>query len=245
MRLQKIKRTLFLWFTPAFLFFTGSVFAQDSLALKQLINASDKNYGPSDLLNLGEIYRPERSNAGGNPFFLNEDRLTLIDVKGYVFKNVRARYNLESDQLILLAGLDSGATVRITAKENWVTSFSFNNYHFVNMAQFLPALHLSGYFELVYSGKMSLFIKRKKTFINTYNDVTPYGFYSEIKTSFYISDKVNFIAVKNKKAFLKLYPNNKKEIKKYLKDNKIKFTKSSNEQLTKLMRFCDELSETN
>lgn len=227
-----------------FLFLSICLNAQENLSYGKLISETNAFYGSNDLLHSGEIYQPEHSRAKGHPYFLaNTYAPVTITMRGNTFENVTAKYNLETDQIIILTPADTNSITLIAIKQNWVDSFKINNRLFVNISNYDSTKNLKGYYELVYHGKKSFFVKYNKKFIDTYNDLSPNGFYSVLKKTFFFFDGVKFICVKNKNGFLQLFSENKLIVKKYFRNNKIKFSDASTPQLNKLMQFCDGLSK--
>ena len=242
---MKLSHTIFICLV-IYTFLLTIVNAQENSNYKKLISETNTMYGSNDLLHSGEIYQPEHTHAKGDPYFLTNDYSpALVTVKGNVFENITARYNIETDRLVILTPADSNSVTRITVKQNWLDSFKIYDHLFVNISNFDSTRNLKGYYELVYRGKKSFFIKYSKRFIDTYNDLSPAGFYSVVKTSFCIFDGSRFTPVKNKKMFLQLFAENKAPVKKYLRTNKIKFSKASSSQLKKLMQFSDDLPKPN
>lgn len=223
--------------------FSINVKAQGNSNYTKLIYETDTFYGDNDLIHSGEIYRPEHAYAKGHPYFLTNAYFPVMaTVKGNSFKNVTAKYNIETDQLILLSPDYTNSVRMIAIKQNGIDSFKIDNHLFVNISNYDSSKTLRGYYELVYSGKKSFFIKYSKKFINTYNDLSPNGFYSVVKTSFFIYDGVRFINVRSKKEFLQLCNVNKIAVKKYIRANRIRFLKSSSVQLKMLMQYWDGIS---
>ncbi|MEO6902479.1 MAG: hypothetical protein ABI315_04910 [Bacteroidia bacterium] len=224
--------------------FIVPVFGQENNELKKLISETNNYYGANDLIYLGELYQPSNPFAKGTPFFTDRYLPAKVSIKNNVFENITTKYNIETDQLLLVAKTELGEIILITLKENWVDNFILDHHYFVNISKSQPTLNIKGYYELVFSGKKNLFIKYSNSFINTYSQLTPNGFYSKTKRRIYLSDHNNFIFIKNKKHFLNLYAKNKNEIKKYMRKNKIKFSNASSNQLNNLMQYCDGLSDT-
>jgi hypothetical protein len=215
--------------------------AQEASNLKRLLDTTNSFYGSSDLLNLGEIYQAEHAYARGHPYFLTDEyTLASLTVGNTEFGNIKARYNIATDQLIIKAMVDSGLLVTMVTKEDWINSFTINNHLFVNLNKLYPGKEVQGYCEQVYKGQEIFYIKYKKKFIDTYDDNTPQGFFSVVKVNKYVYRNGVFIPVNKKKELFKLY-SNKKSIKKYMRTNKIKYSKASSDQLKMLMQFCDDL----
>lgn len=233
-------------FFSFWIFFAVSLsgFTQTDPAVQKLIDTTNFYYRASDLLNLGEIYRPEHSYAQGHPYFITDEyTLASLSVGNTSFEKLKARYNIATDQLIIKARVDSGLLVNMVTKEDWINSFSINGHFFVNSGKLYPDKDVKGYMEQVYKGKQSFFIKYRKKFIDTYNDATPEGFFSIVKTNKYLYNNGIFILVDKKRTFLKLY-DDKKSIKKFMRENKIVYSKASAIQLNLLMQFCDGLPKS-
>lgn len=221
------------------LFLSIGVQAQENSNYKKLIQETNAIYGSDDLLNSGELYRPEHTGAKGYPYFLTNAYLpATVSVRGNTFENVIAKYNIETDQFILLTPADTNSVRRIAIKQNWIDSFKIDKHVFVNIFDYDSAKILKGYYELVYRGKKSFLIKHTKRFNDAHNDFSANGYYSVLKPSFFIFDGIKSIPVKNKREFLELFSRNR-AVKNYIRDNKIKFLKASTVQLNKLMQFCD------
>jgi hypothetical protein len=223
------------------LFFSISGTAQETADLKKLVDTTNSFYRSSDLLNLGEIYQPEHVYAKGHPYFITDDyTLASVTVSNARFEKIKARYNIAMDQLIIKARVDSGLLVTMVTKEDRINSFRINDHFFVNVNKLYPDKEVQGYCEEVYKGDKIFYIKYKKKFIDIYDNNTPEGFFSVVKINKYIYTKGNFIPVNKKKDLFKLY-GDKKAIKKYLRANKINYSKASSDQLKMLMQFCDGL----
>lgn len=224
-----------------FFLFSIPCTAQENQDLKKLLDTTNSFYGSSDLLNLGELYEAEHVYARGHPYFLTDEYTPAsITVSTAMFTSIKARYNIASDQLIIKAKVDSGLLVSMVTKGDWINSFVINSHLFVNLNKIYPGKDVQGYCEQVYKGDKIFYIKYKKKFIDTYDENTPEGFFSVVKTNKYIYVNGGFIPVNKKKELLKLY-SDKKSIKKYMRTNKINYSKASSDQLKMLMQFCDGL----
>jgi hypothetical protein len=216
--------------------------AQSIITLEQLKDSTNKVYGSSDLLNLGEVYVPEHVFANGHPYFVTNDYTPAsVTIYNNYFEKIKARYNIESDQLLIKANVDTGVYVTIVTKEDFIQSFTINDHYFINVNDLQPGTEIKGYCEEVYKGKNTFLIKYKKKFIDTYTDLDPMGSFSVVKLNKYVYVNKTFIPVNSKREFLQLFAPHKNEIKKFMRKNKIKYTSASTSQLHALMKYCDEL----
>ncbi len=96
---------------------------------------------------------------------------------------------------------------------------------------------------MIYSGN-DLFLKKyKKTYINFYNELNPFGEFSSQVSTNYIYHENKLIKANSKKMFLSHYEHQKKEIRKFMRKNGINYKRANNESLKKLMQFCYENSK--
>ena len=72
-----------------------------------------------------------------------------------------------------------------------------------------------------------------------YNIKLPSGFNVNATKVYWIRKENNMVSFSNEKQFLKLFPDKEKELKLYIKENKIKFDKPV--LLIKLVSYCNEL----
>ena len=212
------------------------------MALKSLKDSTNKFYGSSDLLNLGEFYVADHVYATGHPYFITDDyTLATVTIHNNTFEKIKARYNIESDQLPTKANADTGAHATIATKEERTHPPKTNDHYFVSINGLQPSTEVKGYCEEVYKGKQMFFIKYKKKFIDNYTDLSPAGFFSVVKTNKYIYNNKTFIPVNSRRQFLELFAVHKKDIKKFMRKNKIKYAHASSGQLAALMQYCDGL----
>lgn len=229
-------------FYPILLLVSYAAGAQSMENLTLLKDTTNKVYGSSDLLNLGEFYVAEHVYATGHPYFVTDDYThASLTIHSNFFDNIKARYNIEKDQLIMKVSVDTGVYVTIVAKEDWVHSFKINDHYFVSVNGLQPSTEVKGYCEEVYNGKRKFYIKYRKKFIDNYTDLAPMGFFSVVKINKYIYQDNSFIPVSSKKEFLQLFAAHKAEIKKFMRKNKIRYTRASTAQIAELMQYCDGL----
>lgn len=234
-----------IYFTLSFLLvftFIKNVESQTSSipAKPELLKLSEKKYGLDELLNNGIKYYFERPNAKGSPFFnFKEDYKNKLYIKGQKYNNIKIRYDLVQEQLILF----SKNNKMIRLQKELVDSFAINGYKFINLRFPSSNKLIPAYFELIFDGSLKLLKKYDKNFIKTYNNINPYGVYSKQTQKLYIYKSGELFKINSKRSFLKFFSENKKQIQKYIKTNNINLTNTSNQKLNDLMNFCNQLSK--
>ncbi len=219
-----------------------NVRAQNTQILKELNKYASQKYGTNDLLVNGWKYYPDHFNAAGNPNFNNLDWTNgNLVMRGETFENIDMTYKIEIDELILMKFLKDGSPAFVLLNKTFVESFTIDQHHFVNNSQIETNTDLNGFVELLYSGEFMFLIKHQKNFVANYSSDTPNGSISRQISVNYIFENNILHKITSKKMLLNYFEPFKKKIKKYMKQNNIRYKKATSTQLKKLMEYCDEL----
>jgi len=236
-------RTLFVPILLMMLLFNANIQSQTKQTLSDLREYSGEKYGTSDFLVNGWKCYPEHFNAKGSPNFqnLNWADGTLTTTGGETFKQLDLRYNIQMDEVVLKQILSNGIPAFVMLNKDFISSFTILSHTFIKAEDIAPKIQISGYVEVVYSGAYSFYLKHQKDFVGNYNANTPEGSFSKQITVKYILIDDQLVKVQKKKSLLALFPEHKKQIKKFMSTNKIGYKKATNTQLRMLVQYCDEL----
>ena len=209
---------------------------------EKLLDYADQVYGSNDLLVNGRIYVPMHSLAEGHPYFEIKDWI-LGDVytKGNKFEQLKLKYDIELDEFILFFIDKENHNNYIVLNKHYVDSVYVGKFLFVNTAVIPEISENLGYCELVYNKQLSFLVKYKKDFKKEYSETKPHGEYSKINANRYITESGILTKVNTKKTLLRYFEPYKKEIKKYLKKNKINYKKANSGELNTLINYCNEV----
>lgn len=229
-----------------FLFFSIPVFCQihintDNLTRESLLAQTESYLGTNDLLVNGRLYFSDNSLANGHPFFISHEFLFAdIYIKGNEFTNQAIKYDLVKDLIILKAVDKEKQLFPIILNNAFIDSLMINGTRmFINFHQQQEPF-LSGYYEKIYDGQFSFYIKYSKFFVNEYNTANPFGKYTDQKRKMFLVQEGSAIELNSKKSFLNYFSNDKKEIKRYFKQHKIRYKKINNIQLYNLLAYCEQ-----
>ncbi len=243
----KYFRNKLLWFVLA-LFPFSIISAQDqninfTKSLNEIIDFTEFVYGTDDILVNGQPYAFKIKDVKGHPFYCDENwsKETLV-VKGKVFNDVELNYDVEADKLILNTKYNENLFIKIELSYEVIDSFNIQGHHFINSKQLIDNTGEAEYFEQIYNGNFYLLIKHKKILNPAYYDTPPFGRYSDMQSVYHIYKDGKMKRLLSKRSFLEYFKENKKEIIKFMRKNKIKYKKASREQLQVLMKYCDDLS---
>jgi hypothetical protein len=227
-------------FTIVFLFVFTTLFSQ--ITPSEISTQASIKYGPDDILINGGRYVPLHPAAYGDAFFIeNSFYKGKLLLKGRKFDEVAIKFDIEQQKLLLnISAASSGSNI-IKLNDNYVKEFYIHGQHFINLNN--RGIHSPGitFVDLVYDGGFIFGKFYKKEFLAVFSTKYPFGRYSETKTEKYIFRNEKIIRIKSKRDLYEAFPGNKASIKHFIKQNRIKYHKASNEKLLILMQYCDGL----
>jgi hypothetical protein len=230
-----------------FVLFPGLIFAQQNIQLnniEQVIEITQKAYGPDDLLKNGRIFIPGHPGAVGNPYFQDYNRtIGTIIIKGKVFDHTDFLYDVEIDRVIVQFKEKEKGSIAILLNQDFVDAFYIGEQHFINLNQLHLQNNETGYAELIYNSGLTFIIRHKKTFLNQYSQSNQFGKYSKPVSVKYIQSGGQLVKLPDRKSFLDYFEPFRNQIKNYFRINHIRYRSASTNQLYQLLKFCDELSE--
>lgn len=232
------------------------VFAQtntDSLsenrALQIYANAEDhfnKALGPQSRLYNGIAYLPYDKSIKGNPYFMDAIAASPGPVKydGYLYKNVKLYYDLNKDELITYLYNSELMMYLIASK---VTFFDLQGHRFVfiktNPSVINPVKE--GYYDALYDGKIKVLAKRIKTIQGESNlgqgGISSY--FTNTATDCYLYKNDTYYKVNSEGSFTAVLKDHAKEVKQFIKENKIKFRKDKESAMIAIATYYDHLTQ--
>lgn len=228
-----------------FLFGLGfnNIFGQSIINSSEEINKKSLQlYGSDDRLINGKFYKPKHFYAEGHPYFLSKDwSVANIYVKGITFNNIKTKYNIEDDVIIIQFISIRKISKNILLHNSFVDSLKIGQQSFHNTRNFNQNNNI-GIAEIVHKGKkITAYFKHKTKFKNEQSFRLPNGKYLKPTKRLYLYDGQNFVSIKSKKNLFDYFPNHKKELVIYKRKNNFRFKKLTNEQITDLLHFCEDL----
>ena len=241
--MQYFRRLLLL----LFLFVTGIIYAEgqenadtEIFTKDDIIKFTEKKYGLDDFLINGEKYLPLNIKVNGSPYFEWDKSIEAkLYITGQLYSNIKIEYDINLNELVL----NNGQGVHVILNSSLVDSFYLGYNCFIKLNEQKGSTEQYGYFEKVFVGKSLLLKQHKKSIITIYNDLNPNGSFSSNKYEYFIYNQATLINVSSKKLFLRFYEPYRKDIKKFISRNGIKYKGVSNEELYKLMIFCEAKSK--
>ncbi|GJM32793.1 MAG: hypothetical protein DHS20C18_17940 [Saprospiraceae bacterium] len=205
--------------------------------LSALISCTNDFYGTDDYLVSGRSYQSSNPRASGHANFQFADwEAGEVYVQGKLFEGALLKYDIEKDVLVLKRTLKNGAPVQLILNRNMVDSFRIDGHLFVPNNQ-----EKSGYLELIYQGGMGFYQKHKKKYTTDTSISSPYGKFIDENSRFYIFTGQQFHEISSRNDLLSYFADHKKELKKFMRQNKIQLQRAEWQQLYTLFKYVDGL----
>ena len=241
--LRRFLFSLCMYYATASLLYCQSESCIPIYTVQEVSLIAEEKYGLDDLLFNGVEYFAENVRANGNPDFEWDKSLkTSLFIKGHAYDNTNLHYDIVLDQLILTNVQKNFVEHKILLNSSFVDSFSLGDHLFINLIDTNENSENRGYFEKIFGGKSMFLKKYTKSFVDTYDLRNRHGKFSPQSSTCFIYNQGILIKVNSKKKLLSFYISHKKQIREFLRKNKIRYKKASNSNLLKLMTYCDDIS---
>lgn len=239
---KKIISTLY------FILLFAHFFAQEPVDLgnnsfSQLYNNSVSYYSTDDQIVNGCQYTFPSKIINGNPFYKNKIwNNAQIYINNNEFTKFQLTYDLVRDVLVIKVKFNNDVERFIELNKLSVDSFILDSSLFVNSSLLLNDLKESVFYEQISLGKISMYKLYDKRFINLYDEMSPNGKFSELKTNLYLFEDRSLYNVNTNYLFIHYFDKEyRKDIKKYFNNNNIKLKAASHSQLKGLLDYCNSL----
>jgi hypothetical protein len=215
---------------------------QEGSNLFQLVNNKvDSIIGNDFLLMNARFLILKHPEAKGKPFFETTDNAPgklFLGKKEY--NNIRLLYDIYDQNLSFIVENTSNYGTILQLNNQIITRFYLDNKNFVNSCE-LPQLPQTGFYQELFLGKhLRVYARWSKEFVDMISD----GYIGKFslqkrKLLFVVDGKI--ADVSSKHGFLKIFDGKSKQIKSFLWEKKIRFSKSNDSELKKLFEYTDSL----
>lgn len=186
----------------------------------------------------GMEYRRPGNGIKGLPFFMTDSLLDgSVFYDGILYSHVPLRYDMVTDDLIT-SSYSRDRELKLVPEK--ISYFLFPQDSFVRISadSSLPSFITTGFYEKLVEGKMTVLARRIKLSRplpdNINKEYVQYDYYFVLLNNiFYRADSRN--------AFLDIMADKKEEIKKFIKDQHIRFNKNREVSMVKLAEYYSQL----
>lgn len=199
---------------------------------------------PLDNLVQGQLYSPNYFPITGTPFLTEDWTAETVYILENEYQDLPVWYDLYADDLILLNQQDKRLHF-IRLNQEHIRSFSQGSRRFINLdySAFRGLELLPGFYELFFEGEASLLVKRAVEVLEENETLQQYF---ERQDRWYFIKDGQVFQIRNKRSLLSvLDKTTRKQIKAFLKKQKIRFRRIAEGEWRELMTYLNGLQAEN
>lgn len=207
---------------------------------KKIYDSISHFYGKDPLLYNGILYKSSYPRTvNGHQYLLTSDFIKgEVVLRGVRFKNIDLNLDIHNQHLLLKAANTNNASEIIMVSQAWLESFSIGNYRFQYFNFPESTKHI---FQVLGNDSILLLYYWKKDLKpDNVNGSKNLIFITKRELSVLMNSKL--YGFYNNRSFYHLFAKEKQlAIKKYLRSNKIRVRKASDENMEELINYCSKL----
>lgn len=186
----------------------------------------------------GSEYIPYRSLQDEHPFFLTDEWTNgTILYDGEWFTELPMLFDVEKE-LVVISYYYKGIKMQLNSDR--VSEFTLNGHRFINLKQTNDSIAVrKGFYNVLYDGKTKVFVKRIKKYFEKINETQLTQEFKE-SSQYYLFKHGKYSKVGTKRSILNLLSERKKELKIYIRKNRL-FVTDREESLVRVSQFYDSL----
>lgn len=158
--------------------------------------------------------------------------------EGILYKSVLMKYDLVKDQLIIIFNDTSGVSIGLFSHR--VKQFAFSGSTFIRLDNNNDRIMQSGFYRQLTVGKVIALARAKKIIAEKIIDNRIARNFEE-STKYYVLKEGNYFYIQNKNDLLNVLKDHKKEVQGFMKKNKFKYRKKSEETIVSVVDFYNHL----
>mgnify|MGYP006286257913 FL=1 len=179
--------------------------------------------------------------ANGHPFVFSKIwQYGKINSDLGIRKDLLMNYDIYQD-VLLIQIFRNNQPYQIVLNPEYINSFEIDKHLFINPLKFegFQQSELSGYYELIYDSEIKFFLKRVKKYSGG-DGMEGSSYNTDIENYIYANGQV--YRIKNRRSIYRIYPDHKKDIKKYMRRNRILLKNEDLSGMSDFMRFLENLA---
>ncbi len=181
------------------------------------------------------------SNVIGHPYLFTSDYKTgILAFDGVVYPDVRLRLNLHNEELVVLSPDDRFNVIVPTNRVEYAI-LEDKYYIFYNVPENGISNLSKGYYVRLHDGKYPI-LKRETCFMQSSIKEMRIEISFVRKNRLYIFKDGIYNPIANKRALLKLFKNQKKQLKEFIKKKDLNFRQSLDEAVVSVTEYYETLS---
>ena len=183
-----------------------------------------------------EFYPPANK---GSFYFQDKNHCVpgLIRYNGNWYKNILLLYDIYND--IMVSTLDNNLFILNTEK---IADVYLLNHHFIHINGQSKDNLTPGFYDVIYNGRSQVLIKRIKIINDHVTGSQEAETFYEDRSNAYVKKGNKYYLVDSRSSFLDTFKDKKKDLNRYMSDNKIDYKKDKEDAVAKLAAYYDSIN---
>ncbi len=193
------------------------------------------------LYNGGKYYNDEYMTVKGHPNFESENpEIGNLTYDGQYYWNIEMLYNIHRDILVIVHYDEDGFYTELKPQQQKITRFQILDQTFIriNPDTLESKTIREGYYQMLYEGDSKVLLKHQKT-IETKESASSRRDYFKDKTRLFVNVNSNYYQIRGKRSLLKALVSKEKDIKSFIRLNKLKFADNPVEDTIMTLKYFD------
>jgi len=187
----------------------------------------------------GRLWRDLYVSIKEDQFLFSEELLRgSVTINGRKFNNLKLRYDIYNDEIILLT--DHGIFIQLNKEmvEDFSLVFQGKVHNFIKITG--DSINLpSGYIEVLHEGNTALYVRYKKEIDRMAVD-NKYDIFFQVHRIYLKKDEIVNVVSSNRE-FKKLLGDNKQKIRNFIKSNNVRISRQEPESFVPVLEFYDSI----
>jgi hypothetical protein len=208
-------------------------------SLNKALSVYATTAGVNSHLYNGSQYQDYDHRITGNPFFGASyfDPGTIV-YDGIQYPQTEMFYDILHDDVVIKNYSD----MQLVLVKEKVSSFDYLGHHFIHLFTDSSTTGVRpGFYDELAAGNTRLLAKRKKVIVEKIG-LQSYESYYEEQNEYYVFKDGAYFPVKDKRSLMRVLRDKKKELTKYMHEEKIKFRKNTENAMIKLVTYYNGLN---
>ena len=191
----------------------------------------------------GKVYytHPKFIENGHAFFLVSQYQPGIVTYEGYTYRDAELMYDIIRDELLLLH-FDKVTDIVLDPEKADAFSFLGHNYINIREAEAKETNLSTGYYEILYQGKITLLVKRSKKVNEKISQAGVERSVSQHNRYYLLKDSV-YTLLKNKKSLTKLLKSTQNQNLQYIRNNQLNFLKDEENAMLSLVRYHDSITK--
>lgn len=190
------------------------------------------------ILNNGRAWRNLYYKIKGDQFLYSPEFLPgSVTIEGRTFNNLKLKYDIYNDELIMIT--DNGIIIQLNKEMVEAFSMVFDNFYNFKKIEADTLNSLSGYVNVLYDGKISLYVKYRKEILQLAVE-NKYDMFNQINRIYVKKDGV-ISRVDSKREFLNLFKDKKQQLHAFIRSGKLKLSRKNPGSFQPVIEYYDTL----